>query len=192
MVAAEDHGHGARREHVGNRPRDLVEGLLEVRGNREDVAGIAEAHLLAQVDAELVVVRRIERRDPPHALRSEPRARPVCRAAVEGHADDGGVVFANLSDVLDIRRLEEGVDAGEMRQLAAGEGRDRAVADAVRAGKPVLEAPLELLLPTGVADLRLGLRRLPAARLHLVEVGMMEAAFVALGATVKRSLPWRN
>jgi len=170
---------------VADRPGDLVEGLLEVRGNGEDVAGIAQAHLLAQIDAELVVVGRVERRDPAHALGSEPRARPVSGAAVERHADDGRVVLADFADVLDIGRLEEGVDAREMRQLAPREGRDAAVADAVRAGKPVLESPLELLLPARIADLRLGLRRLPAARLHLVEVGVVEPPLVARGHTMQ-------
>ena len=38
---------------------DLVETLLDVGGDREDVAGVAKRHLLAQVDAHLVVVGRV-------------------------------------------------------------------------------------------------------------------------------------
>ena len=50
----------------------------------------------------------------------------VGRAAVERGAEHGDVVLAAAAHVLDVRRLEEGVDAGEVRQLAAAEGRDRA------------------------------------------------------------------
>ena len=105
--------------------RDLVEALFEIGRDGEDVAGVAERHLLAQVDAELVVVGRVERRDAADALRPEARAGAVGGAGIEGDADHRGVVFADVADVLDVGRLEEGVDAGEMRQLAAREGRDR-------------------------------------------------------------------
>ena len=105
--------------------RDLVEALLEIGRDGEDVAGVAQRHLLAQIDAELVIVGRVERRDAADALRPEARAGAVGGAAVERDADDRGVVLADVADVLDIGRLEEGVDAGEVRQLAAREGRDR-------------------------------------------------------------------
>ena len=54
---------------MGDRPADLVEGLFDVAGDGEDVARVAERHLLAQIDADFVIVRRIERRDLAHALR---------------------------------------------------------------------------------------------------------------------------
>ena len=104
---------------------DLVEALFQIGRDGEDVAGVAERHLLAQVDAELVIVGRVERRDAADALRPEAGAGPVGGAGIEGNADDRRVVFADVADVLDIGRLQEGVDAGEMRQLAAREGRDR-------------------------------------------------------------------
>ena len=127
MVAAQHDRQRARRGDMADAPGDLVEALFEIGRDGEDVAGVAQRHLLAQVDAELVVVGRVERRDAADALRPEAGAGPVGGAAVEGDADDRRVVFADVADVLDIGRLQEGVDAGEMRQLAAREGRDRLV-----------------------------------------------------------------
>ena len=152
---------------------DLVEALLEIGRDGEDVAGVAERHLLAQVDAELVVVGRVERRDAADALRPEAGAGPVGGAAVERDADDRRVILADVADVLDIGRLQEGVDAGEMRQLAAREGRDRLVGQRVRAGQAHVERPLLLLAPAVLRQLPLGLDRLPALRVAGVEIGMV-------------------
>jgi hypothetical protein len=68
---------------VRHRAGDLVEGLFDIGGNREDVADIAQRHLLAQIDAHLVIVGRVERGDLAHALRSETCARPVGGAAIK-------------------------------------------------------------------------------------------------------------
>ena len=138
---------------MGDAARDLVEALLEVGGDGEHVAGVAQRHLLAQIDAELVVVGRVERRDAADALRPEAGAGAIGGAGVERDADDGRVVLADIADVLDVGRLEEGVDAGEMRQLAAREGRDRLVGQAVGAGQPHVERPLLLLAPALLGQL---------------------------------------
>ena len=130
--------------------RDLVEALLQVGRDGEDVAGVAQRHLLAQVDAES---RNCTACRAPRCGGC-PAARSACRAiggaAVERNADHRGVVFADVADVLDVGRLEERVDAGEMRQLAARERRDRLVGQAVGAGQAHVERPL-LLLPPAVA-----------------------------------------
>ena len=42
---------------MADRPADLIEGLLDVCRDREDVAGIAEGHLFAQVHADLAPTR---------------------------------------------------------------------------------------------------------------------------------------
>ena len=122
--------------------RDLVEALFQIGRDGEHVAGVAQRHLLAQVDAELVVVGRVEGRDPPDALRPEPGARAVGGAAVERDAEHGRVVLADVAHVLDIGRLEERVDAGEMGQLAAREGRDRAVGQALGSPAGPCRAPI--------------------------------------------------
>ena len=117
-------------------------------GDGEHVAGVAQRHLLAQIDAELVIVGRVEGGDAPDALRPEAGAGAVGGAAVERDAEHGGVVLADVAHVLDVGRLEEGVDAGEMGQLAAGEGRDRCGRSGSRQpGRPMSSAHLLLLAP---------------------------------------------
>ena len=147
VIAAEHDRQRARGEHVGDTARNLVKALFEVGGNREDVAGIAERHLLAQIDAELVIVGRVERRNAPYALRPETGPRAIGGAGIEGNADHGSIVFRDVAHVLDIGRLHEGVDAGEMRQLAARERRNIAIGQAVGAGQPHIQRPLPLLAP---------------------------------------------
>src|SRR5437879_10212706 len=106
---------------------DLVEALFEIGRDGEDVTGIAQRHLFAQVDTELVIVRRVERRDAADALRAEAGSGPVGGAAVERNAHDSCVISADIADILDIGRLQESVYARKMRQLAARECRDRLV-----------------------------------------------------------------
>src|SRR5262249_35794404 len=50
MVAAADYREGARGVDVRDRLADLVEGLLDVAGDHEDVAHVAEVELLVDVD----------------------------------------------------------------------------------------------------------------------------------------------
>ena len=156
--------------------RDLVEALLEIARDREHVAGVAHGHLLAQVDAELEIVGLVEGRDAPDALRPEARARAVGGAAVERDAQDRRIVLGDVADVLDIGRLQEGVDAGEVGQLAAREGRDGAVGQALGTGQAHVERPLLLLAPAVLGQLALGLDRLPAQAVELVVGGMVMAA----------------
>jgi hypothetical protein len=56
-----------RGEDVAHGVGDLVEGLFQVGGDGEHVAGVAHRHLLAQVDAHLVVVRGVQRGDAADA-----------------------------------------------------------------------------------------------------------------------------
>ena len=81
---------------------DLVEGLLDIGRNREDVARVAEAHLLAQIDPHLVIIGRVERRDLADALRAETRAGAIGGAAIEGRAEHGRVIEPDLGDVLGV------------------------------------------------------------------------------------------
>ena len=142
MVAAQHHRQRAGGEDMRDAARDLVEALLQIGRDGEHVAGVAQCHLLAQIDAELVIVRIVERRDAPDALRPEARAGTVGRAGIERDADHGGVVFADVADVLDVGRLEKRIDAGEVRQLAARESRDRLVGQAVGARAGPCRAPI--------------------------------------------------
>ena len=93
MIAAEHQRQRAGRKDVGDAAGDLVEALLQIGGNGEHVAGVAQRHLLAQIDAELVIVGRIERRDAANALRAEARPGPIGRAGIERYADHRGVIF---------------------------------------------------------------------------------------------------
>src|SRR5712672_2518970 len=62
-----------------------------------------------------------------------------------------------------------------MRQLAAREGRDALVGEAIRPGQPHVERPLLLLAPAGLGEPALRLERFPPLRREPVEVGMMAA-----------------
>jgi hypothetical protein len=160
-----------------HRAADLVEGLLDVAGDREDVARVAKAHLFAQVHPDLVVVRGVERGDLAHPLRSEAGAGAVGGAAVERRAEDGGVVVADLGHVLGIGGFQEGVDAGVVGELAAREGRNRSVLDRVGGGEAHAERPSLFLLPfrAGNGFLRPG--GAPAEELR--QVGVVEAPVLA-------------
>ena len=104
---------------MGDAARDLVEALFQIGRDGEHIAGIAQRHLFAQIDAELVVIGGIERRDAANALRPEPRAGPVSGAGIERDTDHRRVEFTDVAYILHIRRLEKGIDAGKMRQFAA-------------------------------------------------------------------------
>nr|WP_197946047.1 hypothetical protein [Phytohabitans suffuscus] len=157
VVAAEHHRERARGVDVTDRLGDLVERLLDVRRDGEDVAEVRDRDRLAQVDAELEGVRAVQRGDLADALRAEAGARAVRGAAVEGRAEHRHVVLAAAAHVLQVGRLEERVDAGEVRQLAAAERGDATVHDGVRAGQAELEAAGDLLVPLGGGQLRLAL-----------------------------------
>ena len=176
MVAAEHHRQRAGGEDVADAAGDLVEALLQVGRDGEHVARVAQRHLLAQIDAHLVIIGRVERGNAPDALRAEARAGAIGGAAVEGNADDRRVIFADIADILDIGRLQKRVDAGEMRQLAAREGGDGLVGEAIGAGQAHVERPLLLAPPAVLGQPPFGLDGLPAARLAGVEIGMMGAA----------------
>ena len=64
---------------VGNRLGDLIEGLFDVAGNDENIAGIAQIQFLVRVDAAIKPIAVIESRDAPNRLRSEAGPGPVSR-----------------------------------------------------------------------------------------------------------------
>jgi len=160
---------------MGDAAGDLIEAFFKVRRDGEDVAGIAERHLFPEIDAHLVIVGRIERRDSSNSLGAEAGAGAVGGAAVEGDADDGGIILADILDVLDIGRLQEGVDAGEVGELAAGKGGDRFVGDAVGAGEAHVERPFYLLGPALAGELPFRFDRAPALAVQFFIAGMVMA-----------------
>ena len=66
-----------------------------------------------------------------------------------GDADDGDIEIAHLVHILQVGRLHEGVDAGEVRQLTPGEGGDVAVDDAGGRLKAEALGLINFLLPAG-------------------------------------------
>ncbi len=191
MIAADHDRQSARRRDVTYRAADLVERLLDIGRNGEDVTDVAERHLLAKVDAHLVIVGRVERGDAADTLRPETRAGAIGGAAVERHADHGRVVIADLGGVLDVGRLQESVDAGIVREFTARECRDRLVGEAVGAGEAHPQRPLPLLRPGVFRNRPLFDGRLPAAHLQLVEVRMVAtlARQCACGCRCRDSAP---
>jgi hypothetical protein len=125
--------------------------------------------LLAQVDALLVIVGRVQRRDAPDALGTEPRPRAVGASPVERHPHHRDVVIPDEARVLDVRRLEEGVDPSEVRQLAPRERGDSLVVDGGRAGQAVHEGLGDLPIEVRPGDLGLLQGRLPPLGVRGVE-----------------------
>jgi hypothetical protein len=131
---------------VRDRLGDLVESLLDVAGNHEDVADVAEIELLVDVDRAIDRIAVIERGDAPHRLRSEARARPEGGRGVEGHADEGCLVSADPAHVLAVGRFHEGVDAGEGGLMASAEAGDGPVGHRPRGFEAVAKRAPHLLL----------------------------------------------
>ncbi len=158
MVAAQHDREDAVGDDVTHRLADLVERLLQVARDRADVADVDQVQLLAEIDPHLEVVGAEQVRRPPDALRAEPGARPVRRAGVQRRAEDRHLGVADVVHILDVRALHEGAPlAGEVRDLAAGEGRQGPVGDRVGRLQAVREPALDLLLVAPVRQQRLGL-----------------------------------
>src|ERR1700733_11165292 len=102
---------------------DLIVTLGNVGGTK-NVADIAHLERFAQIHAQLEIVSGVQRRDAADSLRAEARTGAVGGADVERHADKGDIVFAHFADVFQVRRFEERVDAGPVRQLATLETTD--------------------------------------------------------------------
>src|SRR5258706_1892088 len=113
VVTPDDHRKYSGTKNPGHSLVDLVEGLFDVGGNDEDVADVDEVKLLLQVNREVERVAIIEGGDTTDGRRPEARTWPVGRAHVERRADDRYFVPAHRADVLQVRRLEESVDAGK-------------------------------------------------------------------------------
>jgi hypothetical protein len=96
-------------------PADLIEGFLEIGGDREDVTEVAHCHLLAQIDADFKIIGRVEGGNSADALWPKASTGPKRGAAVEGYAENCRIVLADITNILDIGRLEEGIDPGVMR-----------------------------------------------------------------------------
>ena len=75
---------------------NLVKGFFDIGGDGKDIARVTKGHLLAQIDTDFVVVRRIERRDFAHALRTEAGAGAVGGPAVKGDAQHGRIIVCDL------------------------------------------------------------------------------------------------
>jgi hypothetical protein len=91
----------------------------------------------------------------------EPGSGPVGGASVEGRTHHGHVVRPTGADVFDVRCLQEGVDAGKVRELPSREGGDAPVDDRVSTLEAQLESPGDLLLPLGGREVGLGCDRIP-------------------------------
>src|SRR5205807_2482864 len=119
---------------------------------------------LAQVDAEFEAVRAVERGDLADALRTEPGAGTIGGAAVERGAEHGDVVGTAGAHILDVGRLEEGVDPGEVRQFAAREGGNPLVHDGIGALEAEFQPAREFFVPFGGRQVRFGLDRVAGFR----------------------------
>src|SRR6185437_6859104 len=132
--------------------------------------------LLVDVDAAVEPIAVVERRDAPHRLRAEARARPVGGRRIERRADEGSFELADLADVLAIGRLHEGVDAGESRLVAAAEQRDVAVDDRVGGFEAELQRSPDVLVLLLLRDARQLLHRSCAIRVLAPDAVRMTVA----------------
>ena len=121
MVAAENDRKDALADDERDGAVDLVEGLLDVGRDHEHVAGVDQVQLFLQVDGQVHRVGVVEGRDAPDRLWAEAGPGPIRRPHVERRTDDGHLVAADFVNVLDERRFEERVDAGERRLVPARE-----------------------------------------------------------------------
>src|SRR5579885_3519871 len=139
------------------------------------------------IDGAVDGVAVIERRDAPHRLRSEPRARAEGGRGVEGHAHEGGLVPADLPDVLAVRRLHEGINPREGGLMTAAEAGDGPIDHGVRGLEPVLERAADLLFLLLLRDLREPLQVARAAKLRPLA---LRHAIPPLGPSETKS--WRR
>src|SRR6266851_10246661 len=158
----------------------LIEGLLDVAGDDEDVADVAEIELLVEIDAAIDGIAVIERGNPPHRLRAETRARPIRRRRVERHADEGRLEIADRADILAIGRLHEGVDPREGGLMAAAEAGDRSIDDRPGALEAEEQRALDLLLLLALRNAREPLQVAIAAKLRCLARRHRTAPFVVL------------
>ncbi len=159
--------------------RDLIVALGDVR-RAEDIADVAHLERLTQVDPELEVIGRVQRRNAANALWTEARAGAIGSPDVERDAQKRNVVLADLAHVFEIRRFEKRVDAGPVRQLAPLEATDLGfVFDGVHAFETELLAAADFFLPLAVRDGVLFLQG--AHAFELAEVWERPRVFAVVG-----------
>ena len=132
--------------------------------------------MFAQIHAQLVVVGCVEGTDLADTLGSEAGAGAIGGAAVERHAEDRRIILTDVVDVLAEGRLHEGIDAGEVRQLAAHKSGDTAILDAGGGGQAVIETVLYMGFPGIGGQIFFLLQRFPALELGFVERRMVVEA----------------
>ncbi len=148
---------------------DLIVALGDV-GRTENVADVAHLQRFAQIHAQLEVVGGVERGNAANSLRTEARAGAIGGPDIERHAQEGDVILAHFSHVLQIVRLQERVDAGPVRQFSALEATDLGlVLNGVDALQAELFAAANFFLPLANRN-RCFLLQRPHA-FHLAEIG---------------------
>jgi hypothetical protein len=113
------------RHGIGN----LIEGFFNIARNGKDIAGVAETHLLSQINSPFVVVGCVECGNAPNPLGTKARSRAISAATVKGNTYDGRVVVAHFSHVFHVLGLHEGIDTGKMGKFAARKGGNGLVLD---------------------------------------------------------------
>src|SRR5258708_3899109 len=89
MVTPKHDRENAVGAHVGDRFRDLVETLLDVR-NGKHVANVANPEGFTQIHSEFVVVGSVEGGNTPHTLRPETCSTAIRGADVKRNTDHSG------------------------------------------------------------------------------------------------------
>jgi hypothetical protein len=96
VVAAKDDGKGTPSDDVAESARDLIEALLDVRGDNLDIASVNHNQGFVQIKATLGIVAIAQSGSPPNSRRPEARPWAVGGTAVQGHPDDDHILPPKL------------------------------------------------------------------------------------------------
>mmetsp|Transcript_26889 Transcript_26889/g.75669 ORF Transcript_26889/g.75669 Transcript_26889/m.75669 type:complete len:274 (-) Transcript_26889:664-1485(-) len=165
VITAQDDWERAGGCDLSDSVGDLIKALLYVCGDGEDVSRVAEGHLLPKVNAHLVVVGSVQGRYATDALWTEACPGAVGGPTIEGHANDSGVEVTNGVHILDVRSLQECVEASEVGKLSPAEGGNCSVLDGGGARHPDFQVVSQLFLVPRCRDGRLLEGGLPALSL---------------------------